>query len=205
MEQIGYSLVDASGNEVQFFGDTKGRLHAIPQPIVLPNGDQVHGAEVGDQLGEIKVVGRWLVDEQPSEWFEPSGRAVAFDGEKIVVTVQYTERALNKTLLLEYAKSVRYNKEVGGIAVGGVPVLTDDRSKQMIMGARIAADSDPNFTTTWVGADGNLYPITAAQIIGISNAVLANTNNCFLLFANVQAGIAGGTITTPAEIDAVFA
>ena len=53
MEQIGYSLVDASGNEVQFFGDTKGRLHAIPQPIVLPNGDQVHCAEVGSTIGGL--------------------------------------------------------------------------------------------------------------------------------------------------------
>ena len=33
MEQIGYSLVDASGNEVWHVGDTKGQLYVLPEGI----------------------------------------------------------------------------------------------------------------------------------------------------------------------------
>lgn len=93
MEQIGYSLVDASGNEVQVFGDTKGMLHGIPAVLAMPNGDHVHGAEVGDTLGDWYLVGRWLSDAPPSPWHKSIGKTAAFDGEKIVVTVNYEEAA----------------------------------------------------------------------------------------------------------------
>src|SRR5690606_5920721 len=73
-----------------------------------------------------------------------------------------------------YAVAKRYAVEVGGIVVGGVPIATDDRSKQMIIGARIAADADPNWTTQWVGGDGGIYPVNAAAMIAISDAVQAH-------------------------------
>lgn len=107
--------------------------------------------------------------------------------------------------LVAYASSARYAKEIGGIVVAGVPVATDDRSKQMILGARVAADTDPDFSTLWVGADGNIYPVTAAAMITISNAVLAHVAACFTLFASVKTQIDVGTITTTAQIDAAFA
>jgi hypothetical protein len=205
MQQIGYSLIDESGNEVKAIGDTKGQLFSFPEMIIFPNGDQVHCAKVGDQFGNIKIVERWLDDEQPTEYSVESGRTVAFDGTRTIVTVHYTEPQLSKEQLTAHAAKRRYEKEVAGITVAGVPVATDDRSKQMIIGARIAADSDPNFTTTWVGTNGNLYPMTAPQIIGVSNAVLAHVSSCFAIYANTQEAIAAGTISTPAEIDAAFA
>lgn len=106
--------------------------------------------------------------------------------------------------LVAYASSARYRKEVGGIVVADVPVATDDRSKQMILGARVAADADPDFATLWVGADGNIYPITAAAMVMISNAVMAHVAACFATFATVKAQIDAGTITTAAQIDAAF-
>lgn len=107
--------------------------------------------------------------------------------------------------LIAYAADARWRKEVGGIAVSGVPVATDDRSKQMIIGARLAADADPDWTSQWVGADGAIYSIDAATIIAISNAVQAHVNACFATFASVKAEIDAGTITTTAQIDAAFA
>lgn len=108
-------------------------------------------------------------------------------------------------MLSTYAADARWRREVGGIAVAGVPVATDDRSKQMIIGARVAADADADWTTQWVGADGNIYPIDAAAIVAISDAVQAHVNACFATFANVKAEIDAGTITTRTEIDAAFA
>ena len=108
-------------------------------------------------------------------------------------------------MLLTYAAAKRYDKEVGGILVGGVPIATDDRSKQMITGARIAADADPEFSTPWVGSDGQVYPLTSQQIVGISNAMLMHVAACFATFATVSDGIAGQSITTREQIDAAFA
>ncbi|MFZ5736864.1 MAG: DUF4376 domain-containing protein [Pseudomonadota bacterium] len=108
-------------------------------------------------------------------------------------------------MLETYAAAKRYEIEVGGVTVAGVPVATDDRSKQMIMGARVAADADSNFTTQWAGTDGNIYPMAAAQIIAMSNAVLAHVAATFATYASVKAMIDAGTITTIAEIDGAFA
>lgn len=107
--------------------------------------------------------------------------------------------------LLAYAADARWRREVGGITVSGVPIATDDRSKVMIVGARVAAEADPGWSTIWHGADGQIYPINAAAIIAISAAVEAHVNSGFATFAEVKADIEAGTITTRAEIDAAFA
>jgi hypothetical protein len=117
-----------------------------------------------------------------------------------VLSVQYPAGMLST-----YAADVRWRKEVGGIVVGGVPVATDDRSKQMITGARLAAEANPAWSTSWVGSDGNVYPVDAATIIVISDAVQEHVNECFETFASIAAGIANETITTREQIDAAFA
>lgn len=202
MEMIGYSLVDGDGNELQKWGDTKGQLMSPPAVLILPNGDHVHGFKVGDVLaGGLTFVERWLDDPSPASSAEVA-RDVTFDGDKIVVSVAYAPPTQDE--LVAYASNARYAKEIGGIVVADVPVATDDRSKQMILGARVAADVDPDFATLWVGADGIIYPITAAAMIMISNAVLAHVAACFATFTTVKAQIDVGTITTAAQIDAAF-
>jgi len=106
--------------------------------------------------------------------------------------------------LLNYAADKRWQKEVGGIEFGGIPVATDDRSKSMIIGARLAADADPAWSTMWVGADGVVYPIDAAAIVAISDAVQAHVNACFTLYAAVKAGIDDGDVTSAEQIDTAF-
>jgi hypothetical protein len=103
--------------------------------------------------------------------------------------------------LIAYTKFLRYRRELSSITVGGVEVDTDDRSKLMIAGARIKADADPAFTTMWQG----VTPLTATQIIAISDAVLDHVDQCFALQGVVLAEIAAGTITTRAQVDAAFA
>jgi hypothetical protein len=107
-----------------------------------------------------------------------------------------------KATLIAYAADVRWRREVGGITVGGVPVATDDRAKMMIVGARLAAIADPQWSTVWHGADGQTYPVEATAMLAISDAVQAHVNSCFATFALVMAAIDAGSITTMAQIDA---
>lgn len=113
--------------------------------------------------------------------------------------------APSKAELVAYAADRRWRLEVGGITVGDVPVATDDRSKLMITGARVAAMVDPNWSTVWHGADGQTYAVDAAAMLAISDAVQAHVNTGFATFAAVKAAIEAGEITTAAEIDAAFA
>jgi hypothetical protein len=107
--------------------------------------------------------------------------------------------------LVSYASQRRWLKEVGGITLGGVPISTDDRSKQMILGARVAAMANENFTTTWVAADGSLHQMNAALLTAISDAVLEHVRSVFATYAEVLAAIDNGEITSKAQIDAAFA
>lgn len=106
--------------------------------------------------------------------------------------------------LVAYAADARWRKEGGGIVVAGIPVATDDRAKLMITGARVAAMADPAWTTTWHGTDGNSYPVDAAAMVAISDAVQAHVNATFATFAAVKAAIDAGEITTADQVDAAF-
>jgi hypothetical protein len=80
--------------------------------------------------------------------FEHISAAVAAGDLEIEETIDLGNPPLpTKDELIAYAADVRWRKEVGGIVVAGVPVATDDRSKQMIIGARLAANSDPDWST----------------------------------------------------------
>ncbi len=107
--------------------------------------------------------------------------------------------------LQEYAAAKRWEREVGGIEVNGLTVATDDRSKTMISGARVAAMANPDFKTSWKGAGGEFVPLDAHAVIAISDAVLAHVSNCFATEAQVLADIEAGAVTTFEQIDTAFA
>ena len=76
--QIGWSLVDATGNEIQHWGDVVGYCAGIPDLVVLPNGDQVHcpapGAlEIWYLVPRLGVIG--------------TQAGVVWDGVQVVVTL----------------------------------------------------------------------------------------------------------------------
>ncbi|PZU95055.1 MAG: hypothetical protein DI527_02055 [Chelatococcus sp.] len=134
--------------------------------------------------------------------FVPPGREAAVAA---IVAAPGWQDSAAKAALVAYAADRRWRLEVGGILVGSVPVATDDRSKLMITGARVAAMADPGWSTVWHGADGATYPVDAAAMVAISDAVQAHVNAGFATFAAIKAAIEAGTISTMAEIDAAFA
>lgn len=111
---------------------------------------------------------------------------------------------LNQSLQL-YTAEKRWQKETGGFELNGMYIATDDRSKLMLSGARVAAEADPDFTTQWKAADGAFVSLSASQLVAISNAVLAHVSKCFALEAQVLSQIADGTITDRSQVDVAFA
>lgn len=107
--------------------------------------------------------------------------------------------------LAAYAADARWRRETGGIVVAGIAVATDDRSKMMIIGARLAAMADDHWSTIWRGVDGAAHPVDAAAMIAISDAVQAHVNQCFAAYAQIAQRIASGQITSTAAIDAAIA
>jgi hypothetical protein len=103
--------------------------------------------------------------------------------------------------LRRYTADKRWRVETGGVSVGGIAVHTDDRSKMMIMGARVKAAADPLFTTQWKTVDGAFVTIDALTVVALSDAVLAHVDACFAAEATVLAGIDAGTINDLDGID----
>lgn len=107
--------------------------------------------------------------------------------------------------LSNYAASVRYDKEVAGITVGGAALATDRGSQAMINGAFNMAMRDSGFSTQWKTSGGAFQRVDAPTIIALATAVGAHVAVCFAKESEVAAGIAAGTIKTLSDIDAAFA
>jgi hypothetical protein len=107
--------------------------------------------------------------------------------------------------LKAYAEIVRETTASGGMTAEGIPIKTDDSARLKISNARIAAVADKHYSTTILGSDGNLYPVDDAQIIAISDDVIAFGTKLADTYATVHDGADSGTITTLKQIDDAFA
>jgi|SRR5215831_9837867 len=107
--------------------------------------------------------------------------------------------------LTNYSAMKRWETETKGIKVSGVPLRTDDRSKQMLGNARAKAKDDESFTTTWIGSDGKLYPVTSADMIKMADGVSDHVDACFDRYATLDGQIKSGQVTTLKQIDDAYA
>jgi hypothetical protein len=66
MELVGYKLIEtATDNVVQSWGGTWGECPGVPNPLDLPNGDQVCGAQVGVNYNGFRL-DPWEIDQPPA-------------------------------------------------------------------------------------------------------------------------------------------
>lgn len=110
-----------------------------------------------------------------------------------------------KADLIAYAARRRREIEIGGMPFAGMMVATDGESQTKVLGARVAAGADPEFTTPWFGLDGVPVTLDAAAITALSNAMLAHVQGGFVIRGQVFEQIEAGAITTVAQIDEAFA
>lgn len=167
----------------------------VTYPPILNDAGEAIAINADIPLGAIRVTEeQWLAAQNTKLWLAPDGSLTA--------PPPAPEIEINLT---KYAADKRWYKEVGGIEVNGLTVSTDDRSKTMISGARVAAQNDPTFSTQWKSSDGTFATINAAGVIAISDAMLTHVSDCFAIEAQVLAEIDAGTISSFEQIDAAFA
>jgi hypothetical protein len=118
---------------------------------------------------------------------------------------QPAEGTYTHTQLKSYSGVVEDVAANSGMVAAGIPIGTDPATKRKLADARTAAEADPAFTSTVVGSDGNLYPVDAAKIIEMSDAMISFGTVLNDTYATLHADIEAGTVTTLEEIDAAFA
>jgi hypothetical protein len=159
-------------------------------------------AEIDNLLPQLSAAARAAILYQPGP---DDGPGVVIFPEEHEAEILAADPADVRPALAAWARDLRWRKEIGGITVAGVPVATDDRSKVMIIGARVAAEANPAWQTVWQGSDGSAYPIDAAAMIAISDAVHEHVNATFAALATVLVAIEAESIMTKEEIEAAFA
>lgn len=99
----------------------------------------------------------------------------------------------------------RWEKEVGGINYGGLPIATDDRSKLMINGAYNKAidEADPTAIRKFK-ATGGFVTVDNATIIAVALAVADHVQKCFDAEEIVYNNIESNMYTTVQEVKDAF-
>jgi hypothetical protein len=202
MEQIGYSIVDGGGNEVQFWGTTAGECVSAPAFIDWPSGDRTFCPSVGASNNGAKYVARMLAQSTG----DPASETVAFNGTQVVVTrVVLAPPPVN---LVAYANAKQWALAMGGYVIafdGGptVPFDTSDIGLTLINGkiSRLA-QADPPASFNWQSGPTTFVTLTAAQIVQAGVAIADFVQATFDTLNTVFAGITGNTITTTEQIDA---
>ncbi|WP_317847503.1 DUF4376 domain-containing protein [Pseudomonas sp. HTZ2] len=88
----------------------------------------------------------------------------------------------------------RYQAEIGGIELAGLPIATDDRSKLLINGAAARAARDSGYTLKWKTDEG-FIDLPADQVLVMADAVADHVQACFDREAELLAAVADGSIT----------
>jgi hypothetical protein len=145
MMHVGWSLIDSANIEVAAYGCTLGQCDGVPETVILPNGNRVHGAKPG-QIEDWRLVPRYMGRGEAGS---------AFDGTSMVITVLATDQDV-------------INERTRRMALGFSHDFQDDRGVHVI-GTTI---SD---MVGWDDVDKSVNAMMALGLSGQSFQIVTNT------------------------------
>lgn len=114
--------------------------------------------------------------------------------------------AARPATLAAYLQEYRWQREQGGITVGGLPVLTRDRDKTLITGkiteALIKSTPDTDTFTFTLGGQDIVMTIGQLKLVGV--AIAEHVQRTVDAAALVRPEIASGDLTTPEAVASAF-
>lgn len=149
-----------------------------------------------------------IMAAMPAEARQPDA-GIMWDGAILSVPEPFTTAAAaaiadmagsRKALLINYAASVRYAKEIGGLTVNGKRFLSDRETQAKLTAAAVMGQITPTATFQWKSDDG-FVALTAAQVLSVAQAVGGYVQACFAMEGTVVAAISAGTIATKEQVD----
>ena len=200
-EKIGYSLINSSNTEVQYWGNLVGVVQSAPSIITISNSS-IHSPDVNVPLvGGYKLVERWVNYDPSKQTYLKNGETITFDGTKTVITYQY--RSPTQAELLNYSANSRYQKEISGVSLGNNTIFTDRQSQAMITGIVSLMQIFPNTVINFKTAEG-FISANASIVLSIAGAVAYHIQYCFSLENAVSANITSNVITSFTQIDSIY-
>lgn len=170
---MSYALVNTS-NELQRVQDFSDPPPALSEAKGLRWLEYITTPPPGfDSITQkINRVAPIITETQYTEQWE----VVDLDEETIVANT--TKLKADK---LSALAAYRYEKETGGLTLpNGMQVATDDRSKTLIVGARVNTVDNPELLTDWKAETGWVQ-IDAATVAYIATAIADHVRSCFIV------------------------
>ena len=176
-----------------------------PPFFEVPGLGEVHAAQAGWSRGNYLLASVTLAGAPPTQWATVTGTTLALNGSTLTITTTYTAGSPTSAQLITYAATKRQTKMLGGTSVSSVSVPTDPGTLAFISLAYTKAVATGTFTMPW-------FNTNTSQWITLSNAAIQNAAQsvgqflagCLTSELNAVSGINAGTITTQAQVDALF-
>lgn len=89
----------------------------------------------------------------------------------------------------------RYQAQVAGTTLNGMPIDTSTDSQALITGAALAAVLDSTYVCRWKMADGTRVELDAKMIIAVASAVRDHIQACYDREDELLTAVADGTFT----------
>jgi hypothetical protein len=181
--------------------------------LTIPGVGDVYGATPGWTSGNFKVVSVTIVGTPTDQFSQLQSEVLSLTGDVLTVTRTYTQRAAIADELVAYASTKQQQMAASGTSLGAVPIPTDPTTLNLLSLAYTKALATPAFTMNWLSPTGspdepshlNVLTLNATNIQNAAQQVGNFLADTLARKATAVAGINAGTITTVAQIDAIFA
>lgn len=149
----------------------------------------------------------WLVvaGDHAAAIVQPSRLAIGDWSDASTVTVlpqTYTPADLTATAA-DKRRRVIADGTIVTVAGTPIPTWSDADTQAALTALVVAVGLNSSLTTSWRGRNGQFYPLDAAGVIALATGVMTFVQTAFAVEAAAGSAIAAGTITTPAQIDAL--
>lgn len=184
LQKIGYSHINSSNTEIQFWGNTLGVDFAAPSRVILENEIIMEGILPYQQFNDgSMIVERWIESNPTTEIDIKVSETIEFRDDKIVVVYNYDLPDID--ILKEHIKNKvatkRWQQEISGLSVNNISYATDRESQTKYTAIAVAiSQADPaTWSINWKTNDGIFITLNAQDMMAIINDILQYIQNCF--------------------------
>jgi hypothetical protein len=119
--------------------------------------------------------------------------------------IQPAPDTYDKPQLKGYSGWARYNKQVGGVVVNGIPFPTDTLTLSALNSAMLYTSDKQVNTFSWKLPDGTFITLDTNGIKNLQSTIAAFGQSCYVCEDNLVDSIDAGTVTDLSAIDDAYA
>jgi hypothetical protein len=156
-----------------------------------PNGEKIGPTFAGELT--VAAIPNWdfsWASDGTFTW----GKSIHQNPDINAVTAVYNAHDPAKSFLLDYSENARYNKEIKGITVTGVPIETDLQSQQALHAVYTYCQIHTGTIVQWKLADLSFHSYNATEISHVFDCVNTYVQACFNTESSVNSSIKSGGI-----------